>query len=84
MIAASIYKVDSSQGSTDNPKFIKEFIDNADKDVFNAVQKHIETLRDQNAIKPLQVAITDEMREAGVTGDSVEIPLVFDPSTFFV
>lgn len=83
-IAESIDKIESVNGSTDNPKFIKEFVDNIDKDIFNAVQKHLEALRDVNAIKPMTVEVTDEMREKGVTGDTIEVPITFDPSTFFV
>jgi len=41
-------------------------------------------LRDQNQLKPITVAVTDEMRERGFTGDSVEVPITFDASTFFV
>jgi len=84
MIGASIYKIDSSQGSTDNPTYIKEFVDNVDKEKFDKIQKHIEKLKDQNSIKPISVAVTDEMRENGVTGESVDVPLTFDASTFFV
>ena len=84
MAAASIYKVDSSQGSTDNPKFIREFIDNSDKDIFNKIQKHLEKLKEQNSIKPITVQVTDAMRANGVVGESIEIPLTFDASTFFV
>jgi hypothetical protein len=83
-IAASIFRIDTSQGSTDNPVYIKEFIDNADKDVFNKVQNHIEQMKNQNAIKPLSIPVTDQMREQGITGDTLEVPLVFDPATFFV
>jgi hypothetical protein len=83
MISASIYKVDSSQGSTDNLKFIKEFIDNADKDIFNKVQEHLEQLKKVNSIKPIVVSVTEEMRAAGITSDTIEVPLVFDASTFF-
>lgn len=83
MIGASIYKVDSSQGSTDNPKFIKEFIDNADKDIFNRVQDHLERLKEINSIKPIVIQVTEEMKTAGVTEDTIEVPLVFDASTFF-
>lgn len=83
MIGASIYKVDSSQGSTDNPKFIKEFIDNADKDIFNRVQDHLERLKEVNSIKPIVIQVTEEMKAAGVTEDTIEVPLVFDASTFF-
>jgi hypothetical protein len=38
MVQASIIRIDSSEGSTDNPKFIKEFIENVDKDIFNKIQ----------------------------------------------
>jgi hypothetical protein len=83
-ISQSVYKVDTVQGTTDNPKFIKDFMDNADKEIFNLVQAHLEKLKIQNAIKPLTVSVTDEMREKGIEGDSIEVPISFDPSTFFV
>jgi hypothetical protein len=83
-ISDSINKIESSEGSTDNPEFIKEFVDNIDKEIFNVIQKHLEMLKDNNTIKPMTVAVTEEMREKGVTGDSVDIPITFDPSTFFV
>jgi hypothetical protein len=84
MVGASIYKIDSSQGSTDNPQFIKEFIDNADKEIFNKIQKHLEVLRVNNSVRPIVVSVTEEMRAKGITGETIEIPLTFDASTFFV
>jgi hypothetical protein len=83
-ISDSISRIDSSQGSTDNQVFIKEFVDNIDKEIFNIVQQHLENLKNINTIKPMTVAVTDEMREKGITGDTVEVPITFDPSTFFV
>jgi len=83
-ISDSISRVDSIHGSTDDPKFIKEFVENIDKDIFNSIQKHLEMLRDANAVKPMIVAVTDEMREKGVKGETIEVPITFDPSTFFV
>ena len=83
LIAASIYKIDSSNGSTENPQFIKEFIDNADKEIFTKVQQHIEALKENNSIKPIIIPVTDELREQGFVGESVEIPLTFDASAFF-
>jgi hypothetical protein len=83
IVEQSIFRVDSSNGSTENPTYIREFIENADKEIFNAVQLHLDSLRTQNAIKPIEVAVTDEMREKGMTGDTIEVPLVFDPATFF-
>ena len=84
MVGASIYKIDSSQGSTDNPMFIKEFIDNSDKAIFNKIQKHLEQLKEQNSVKPIIVPVTEDMRTNGVTGETIEIPMTFDSSTFFV
>lgn len=84
MVGSSIYKVDTSQGSTDNPEYIKEFIDNADKDLYNLVHAHLDKLKENNSIKPIVVQVTEEMKSAGITGDTIEIPLVFDASTFFV
>lgn len=84
LVESSIYRIDSSAGSTENPFHIKEFMENADKEIFNAIQGHLEKLRDINALKPITVPVTDEMKEKGFIGDTIEIPLVFDPSTFFV
>jgi hypothetical protein len=84
IIEKSIYRIDSSNGSTTNAAHISEFIANADKDIFNKVQQHLEKLKDINAIKPMSIPVTDEMREKGISTDTVEVPLVFDPATFFV
>ena len=82
-ISSTIYKIDSSNGSTDNPAFINEFIDNVDKEIFNKIQKHLETLRENNSVKPISVTVTDEMKSNGIVGDTIEIPLIFDASNFF-
>ena len=84
VIVNSIEKIDTPDGSTSNPLHIKEFINNIDKEVFNKIQTHLEKLKEQNSVRPMVVAVTDTMREQGITGDTVEIPLVFDASTFFV
>ena len=83
MVGASIYRVDSTQGSTDNPVFIKEFIENADKHIFNVVQDHLETLKEINSIKPIIIPVPDELKEKGFTGDTLEVPLTFDAAAFF-
>lgn len=83
-VGAGIFRIDSTLGSTDNPAFIKEFIDNVDKDMFNIIEQHLTALKEQNTIKPIIVTVTDEMRENGISGETVEVPLTFDASTFFV
>jgi len=84
IVRSSIFKVDSSEGSTDDPFFIQEFVDNVDKEIFTVVQKHLEALKEINTLKPLTIQVTEEMREKGFKGETLEVPLVFDPTTFFV
>lgn len=84
IVEKSIFRIDSSDGSTDNPKHIKEFVENVDKEVFNKIQNHLDTLKDANSIKPVQVTVNEDMRARGITEDVIEVPLVFDPATFFV
>jgi hypothetical protein len=83
VVQSSIFRIDTPIGSTEDLTHIKEFIDNADKEVFDKVQKHLDKLREINSIKPIRIAVTDELKEQGYTEDFIEIPLVFDPSTFF-
>jgi hypothetical protein len=84
IIADSIFQIDSINGTTADRRHIQEYIDNVDKEVFDQVKKHIDHLREINSIKPLHVNVTDEMRNVGITGDTIEVPLNFDPSNFFV
>jgi hypothetical protein len=79
----SVFAIESSAGTTDNPAHLKEFMENSDKEIFDTVKKYIETLRENNTIKPLKVQTTEQMRESGVVEDEVEIPLIFDASYFF-
>lgn len=84
VVESSIYKIDSDVGSTDNKMHIKEFIENADKEIFNKVQLHLEKLKEQNALDPITVPVSEELRAKGIKEESIQVPLVFDPSTFFV
>ena len=83
-VAIGIYQIDSIHGSTTDLQHIKEFVNNIDKNIFDKIQAHIDNLKEQNNLKPISVAVTDEMREKGLTGDSVEVPVTFDAATFFV
>ena len=83
VINDSVYHIESSQGATSDPKFISEFLNNTDKEIFDKIKSHIETMRDINTVKPMTIDTTDEMRAAGVTSDKIEIPIQFDPAHFF-
>jgi hypothetical protein len=84
IINQSVYSIESSQGSTNDRNHIQEFMSNVDKEVFDKVKNHIDNMRANNSIKPIEVTTTEEMRAAGITEDKVSIPLQFDPSSFFV
>jgi hypothetical protein len=84
VVTNSISHIDSVNGSTNNPDHIKEFMNNIDKEMFNKIQSHLEQLRETNSVKPMQIEVTEELRAQGVTGETIEVPLVFDASTFFV
>lgn len=83
VITESIFNIESSNGATSDRKHIQEFMDNVDKEIFDKVKGHIDTLREHNAIKPLKIAVTDEMRAIGITDEEISVPLNFDPSNFF-
>jgi hypothetical protein len=83
VINDSVYHIESSQGATSDPKFINEFLNNTDKEIFDKIKNHIGTMREINTVKPMTIDTTEEMRAAGVTIDKVEIPIQFDPAHFF-
>lgn len=83
VVENSISRIDSSNGSTSDPRHIKEFLENTDKDVFNLIQAHLDKLKQINDIKPIRIPVSEEMKQKGFTGEFVEVPLVFDPATFF-
>lgn len=83
VIAESIFKVETSAGIVDDKEYIKDFVLNCDKEIFNKIQKHLEQLQQINSIKPIEINVTDEMRNQGITDDKITIPLTFDPSNFF-
>lgn len=82
-IIKSIMRIDTAEGSTNEYKHIKEFIDNVDKDVVNKIQAHIDQMKIMNSLRPIRVAVTEELKQKGFEGDEIEVPLVFDPTTFF-
>ena len=82
LLADSIYKVITPGGEVTNIPHIKEFIANADKDIFAAVQKHLNDLKSHNELKPLKFETTEEQQAAGAPA-SYEVPVNFNDSDFF-
>lgn len=81
-ISSSIYKIETPSGTVDDPTFIREFMQNCDREVFNKVKEKLDYLKEINTLKPIMVKATAEMVAAGVS-EEIEVPIVFDPATFF-
>ena len=81
-MVGTIYKIKIGDTDVTETRFIKEFIENSDKTIYDTVQKHINDLKEQNEIKPLTIRTTLDQQEAGAP-ESFEVPINFDQSTFF-
>ena len=82
LLAESIYKVIVQDAEVTDLRHIKEFVSNADKDVFEIIKKHLDHLKDQNTSKPFVINTTEEQQAAGAPA-SFEIPINFNNSDFF-
>ena len=83
LVQNSVYMVESTAGTTDNQQHIQEFLNNIDKEMFNKIQSHLDDLKNRNEIKPIVIDTPQEYKDRGYQNDTIEIPLVFNPSTFF-
>ena len=82
MIVSSIVKIKTPSGDVAETRFIKEFIENADKTVIDSIQAHINELKTQNDIKPVEVATTADQQERGAPA-TISVPINFDNANFF-
>jgi hypothetical protein len=82
IINNSVYRIESSAGTTEIPEDIIEFMENCDKSVYDAVKDRLEQLRLSNNLKPIKVKATPEMIANG-SEEEFEVPLTFDPANFF-
>ena len=82
IINNSVYRIESSAGTTEIPEDITEFMENCDKSVYDAVRDRLDSLRKSNSLKPVKVRATQEMIDNG-SEEEIEVPLTFDPANFF-
>ena len=82
IMVSSIFKIKTAEGDVTESRFIKEFIENADRSVVDTIQKHLTELKTRNEVKPLTMSTTPEQQEAGAPV-SFEVPINFDNATFF-
>jgi len=82
LIADSIRAIKTPDDIVTDPRFIKEFLQNADKDVFAKVQAHINKMKELNGLQPFEVSATAEQIEEGAPATYM-VPIQFDNSNFF-
>ena len=70
VVADSIFQIDTAEGSVTDRAFISEFMEQCDRDVFNAIKDQLDTLTKENAIETIKVGEQD-------------VPVIFDAATFF-
>ena len=81
-LASSITSISFGDTEVTNQVHIQEFIENADKQFYQDVLKHIETQRDLFVLEPLKVTSSEEDIAAGAPKE-YEVPITFDQSNFF-
>jgi hypothetical protein len=82
VIVKSVHRVESSSGTVTDPEFLDEFMRNCDREVFDKIKKRIAELGDNNQLKPLRIASTEEMLAKGAP-EFIEVPFSFDTANFF-
>jgi len=82
LISDSVSAIKTPDTVVDDPAFIREFVANADKDVFQKIQKHLDKMKGTNGIQPMTVTASPEQVEAGAP-ETYELPISLDNSDFF-
>ena len=83
VVAESIFKIITADGTTvEDPKFINEFIQQCDREIFNQIRVRMNDLGEKVSIKPVVVPATAEMISNG-SNEQVEVTITFNTDTFF-
>lgn len=82
LISDSIEKIYANGVIVTDRKYINEFIENVDKEIFDKIQNHLNGLKKQNQLKPLIFETTEEQRSRGAP-ETYSIPINFNNSDFF-
>lgn len=82
LVAESVYKILTPEGEVNDANFIKEFILNADKELFQIIQNHLQEMKTKNNLPPLEFTTTEEQQSKGAPA-TYTIPVNFNESDFF-
>ena len=75
-IAGCVHKIVTPEGETSDAEQIKEFVNNAPKNVFDQISEHIQKMKDQIELEPQNVKCTSCDTE-------FTMPVTMDQSSFF-
>lgn len=82
LVADSIQAIQTPDSLVKDRSFIKDFLQNSDKSVYQKIQGHIALMKKQNGIQPLDINSTPEQIEAGAP-ETYQLPISIDNSDFF-
>lgn len=76
IIADCITKIETPEGSVADKAMIKDFINNCTKDIFDRIQTHIVSMKNQ-------IELREQNVECGECKQSFNLPITMDQSNFF-
>ena len=76
IISGCIRQIDTPEGSVTDQQMIKEFIDNAPKEIFDAISNHVTSMKNKIELKPLHAKCSNCSHE-------FDVPITLDQSNFF-
>jgi hypothetical protein len=82
-VSQSVAKIVTPEGDVSDPAFIKEFIDNADKEFFAKIIDHLEIQRNKFSMPAFKIQTTPEEQAQGAPVE-FETPIALDAANFFV
>ena len=82
LIAENIYKILTPNGEVTDKDFILEFVNNSDKEIFKTVKDHLQEMKNNNDLKPIEFSTTPEQQSAGAPA-TFSVPINFNNSDFF-
>lgn len=83
VVSDSVRLIQTPTVEVDDKKFIKEYLQNADKNVFNKIESHLSHMQTLVGIKPLEFESSEEHIKLGAPL-TYRMPLNMDYSSFFV
>lgn len=82
LIAENIYMVLTPNGEVTDKDFILEFVNNSDKEIFKTIKDHLQAMKDNNDLKPIEFSTTPEQQSNGAP-PTFSVPVNFNNSDFF-